>query len=179
MSDKRSELMVFRSNGGFKDGYMFGFITETTEIEGINGTSIKKDILGSGSVMNIYIQPSWNASPALALKVQVNPQTFELYFEVSHPDSPQPLPPIIIKGTGGKNQSSGDSSFVEAFQAIISFNRNDSPIGTVVPPNYPYTRQFLISSNFEEFSACTIYPDGNTDVSVSVPLAEGFAISFY
>jgi hypothetical protein len=177
MSDKHSELMVFRSNGSFKDGYMFGFVAETTEVDTSKGNIITKDIFGSKNVMNIYVQSSWHASPALALKVQVNPQTFELCFDISPYTIKQPLPPIIVKGGGGRNQAT--ASGFETFQACISFDKTDSPLGTVMPPNYPYTRQFLICSSYEQFSACTIYPDGNTDVSVSIPLAEGFQISFY
>jgi hypothetical protein len=179
MSNDPLELLVIKNDKAPRPVYTLGFLSQTSVHDRKTAQYMIENIIATGAVTSIKVQPDGNID--VIKSVPVDPQRFEMRLEIESVQA-QPLPPIVIKGGkdgGGQlpipspEPVSGDE-----FETKLKFEVDDPSVIPVEPPQPPYTREYLIHSNFEIFSACKIFPDRKTDVFVEIPLADGFAISF-
>jgi hypothetical protein len=173
-----SELMVFHNKNENNDGsaYTLRYLTPVTFPISENGLNI---VAKKASVNSIQVQPGGNT---VMPPIPVNPQTFEITFQIELlMPRQQPLPPIIIKGAGGSglDQPGFPPPLLDEFGTEMKFNETDFPAITVKALNPPDSIEFLIQSSFEIYTGCTIFPEGkngNESKSVNIPLAAGFII---
>jgi hypothetical protein len=133
------------------------------------------DILAQGSVNSIQVE----SGEVIREPILVDPQKFEIQFQIA-PMKPfwQPLPPIIIKGAGGGSEPQPLS--INEFRTEFKFDESDPPEIDANVAKSDYTIEFLIQSDKQIFSSCTIYPDGIIGPPpLPIPLATGFIITFH
>jgi hypothetical protein len=171
-----SELMVFHNKNENNDGsaYTLKYLTPVTFP--INETELSI-LAKKASVNSIHVRLNGNTDSTTT--IPVNPQTFEITFQIG--PIAQPLPPIIIKGTGGGGGGldqpvSSQPSPTDEF--VTQINEANFPAIRVNMPESPDTIEFLIQSSLEIYTGCMIFSDKTTaDAPVTIPLEPGFIIT--
>jgi hypothetical protein len=185
MSTNLLELLVFKNLNETRQAsnYTLGFLEHVNVINEETGSEVTKQIIAKGAIQAIQIQPDGNTGLTLPL-IQVNPLTFEMSFGIEAIGPVyQPLPPIIIKGGSGGGREPSASSSQEPIssddnEVTITFNAEDSPVHRIHPPNPPYTKEYLIESDRDIFSTCTIYPQGMKNPPLKpISLSQDFIIT--
>jgi hypothetical protein len=180
MSSNALELLVFVNESSGGASYTLGFLSPTRIVSGGKPPENFLEIFAQGAIHSIQVQPGGNIPPLEIPPIKVNPQTFEIHFEKKNLE--QPLPPIIIKGTGRDSDRTTASSHqalcADEFLTRIEFNEEDSPITPVEQPELPFTTEYLIESHFQIYTECKIFPEGKRyGKPVPIPLAAGFIIT--
>jgi hypothetical protein len=154
-----SPLMVFKNENSSDNNstYTLGFLGQT---ELVSNNQNEMEIVDIGAVQAIEIQ-----SGDLITRIPVEPQIFEMQFKISS-RAEQPLPPIIVKGAGGP------AAPPNRFETILPLSGGVS-IKPVIPPQDPFTREYVIQSSFEAYTACHI--SGRPEI----PLIKGFTIACF
>lgn len=112
---------------------------------------------------------------------KVDPQLFEFSMTIEFVGTTmQPLPPITIKGSNVAQSGIAGSQTASLSPTVISLTyvQADSSV-TEVEAVPPYTEAYNISSKREEYTSCTIYPQGpgkGTEEPITIPLNTGFQI---